>query len=131
MTGAAWTPEELERIGQAEELEMAPLRADGTARPPVPIWVVRAAEGLYVRSWRGTAGSWFRAAQASHAGHVSAAGVDKDVALVEAGDEVSDAVDAAYRAKYGRYPSYVEPMVSAPARATTLKLVPRDAEARA
>ena len=39
MTGAAWTPEELERIGQAEELEMAPLRADGTARRPVPIWV--------------------------------------------------------------------------------------------
>jgi hypothetical protein len=130
VTGAAWTPEELERIGQAEELEMAPLRADGTARRPVPIWVVRAAEGLYVRSWRGTAGSWFRAAQASHAGHVSAAGVDKDVALVEAGDDVNDAVDAAYRAKYGRYPRYVEPMVSAQARATTLRLLPRG-EARA
>ena len=129
MTGA-WTPDELERIGEAEELEMAPLREDGRPRRPVPIWVVRAAEDLYVRSWRGTAGSWFRAAQASRAAHVSAGGVEKDVALVEAGDEVSDAVDAAYRAKYGRYPSYVEPMVSAPARATTLKLVPRDGDAR-
>ena len=38
---------------------------------------------------------------------------------------MNDAVDAAYRDKYARYPSYVEPMVTAQARATTLRLVPR------
>jgi hypothetical protein len=37
---------------------------------------------------------------------------------------VNDAVDDAYRAKYRRYPSYVEPMVRPVARATTLELVP-------
>jgi len=121
---AAWTAEELGRIGAAEELEMAPLGADGTPRRSVPIWVVRAGADLYVRSWRGTAGGWFRAAQASHAARVRAGGVERDVDLVEVGDDVTDAVDAAYRDKYGRYPSYVEPMVRAEAQMTTLRLVP-------
>ena len=121
---AAWTAEELGRIGAAEELEMAPLGADGTPRRSVPIWVVRAGADLYVRSWRGTAGGWFRAAQASHAARVRAGGVERDVDLVEVGDDVTDAVDAAYRDKYGRSPSYVEPMVRAEAQMTTLRLVP-------
>ena len=38
---------------------------------------------------------------------------------------VNDAVDAAFREKYGRYTGYVEPMVAPRARATTLRLVPR------
>ncbi len=66
MTPATWTADELERIAAAEELEMAPLRPDSTPRRPGPIWVVRVGDDLYVRSWRGTGGSWFRAAQATH-----------------------------------------------------------------
>ena len=121
---AAWTAEELEGIGAAEELEMAPLGADGAPRRAVLIWVVRAGADLYVRSWRGSAGGWFRAARASHTARVRAGGVEGDVELVEAGDDVNDAVDAAYRDKYRRYPSYVEPMVRADAQGTTLRLVP-------
>jgi hypothetical protein len=121
---AAWTADELERIGAAEELELAPLGADGAPRRPVPIWVVRAGGDLYVRSWRGTAGAWFRAAQARHAARIRAGGVERDVDLAEAGGDVNAAVDAGYLDKYGRYPSYVEPMVRADARATTLRLVP-------
>jgi len=60
VTEPAWTTDELDRIGAAEELEIAARRRDGTLRPTVPIWVVR-----------------------------------------------------------------VEPMIAPPARATTLKLVPR------
>jgi hypothetical protein len=70
---------------------MAPLRVDGAPRRPVPIWVVRAGGALDVRSWRGTAAGWFRAAQASHAARVRAGGVERDVDLVEAGDDVDDA----------------------------------------
>ena len=121
---ASWTREELERIGAAEELEIAPLGADGAPRSRVPIWVVRAGGDLYIRSWRGTGGGWFRAAKASHAAHVRAGGVERDVELLEANDAVNDAVDAAYRDKYGRYSSYVEPMVRPEAQATTLQLVP-------
>ena len=39
---AAWPVEELERIGAADDLQMAPLRVDGAPRRPVRIWVVRA-----------------------------------------------------------------------------------------
>ncbi len=39
---------------------------------------------------------------------------------------INDQIDAAYRTKYRRYlNSYVPPMISAQARATTLKLMPR------
>jgi hypothetical protein len=125
MTESAWTADELDRIGDADELRIAPRRKDGTLRRAVPIWVVRVGDGLYVRSWRGDAGRWYRAGQASGEGHVNAAGMGKDVALVAAGDEVNDAVDTAFREKYGHYTGYVEPMLAPQARATTLRLVPR------
>jgi hypothetical protein len=76
-------------------------------------------------SWRGDGGRWYRAANTSGEAQVSAGGVSKVVALLAAGDEVNDAVDAAYREKYGRYTGYVEPMIAPQARATTLRLVPR------
>jgi hypothetical protein len=121
----AWSSEELDRIGGASELHIAPRRPDGSLPRPLPIWVVRVGDELYVRSWRGAEGSWYRTASATHEGHISAGGVERDVSLAEAGDGVNDAVDAAYRDKYGRYSSYVEPMIGPQARATTLKLAPR------
>ena len=125
MTKERWTINDLTRIGDADDLHIAPRRKDGTLRRAVPIWVVRVGDELYVRSWRGDGGRWYRAARASGEGQVSAGGVSKDVALLAAGDEVNDAVDAAFREKYGRYTGYVEPMVAPQARATTLRLVPR------
>jgi hypothetical protein len=128
MTEQSWTTDELDRIGDAEELHIAPRRKDGTLRRAVRIGShppVRVGDELYVRSWRGDGGRWYRAAQASGQGHVSAGDVSKDVVLLAAGDEFDDAVDAAFREKYGRYTGYVEPMVAPQARATTLRLVPR------
>ncbi|MGW2524660.1 DUF2255 family protein [Streptomyces sp. NPDC001617] len=121
----AWTNDELTRIEFAEELRMAPSRSDGTPRTPVPIWVVRDGDDLYVRSFRGSAGAWYRAARASHEGRIRSGGVDKAVTLVEVTDPgVNDRIDTAYRTKYGRYgASYIDPMVAS--RDTTLKLVPR------
>jgi hypothetical protein len=126
VTVSAWTADELDRIGGAEELANAPRNADGTVRRPLPIWVVRVDDELYVRSWRGDDGSWHRAAQASGQGRISARGVERDVAYDPAGEEVNDAVDHAYRQKYGRYTGYIEPMIAPQARATTLRLVPRE-----
>lgn len=45
-----WTSDELDTIGGAEELEIAPVRDDGTQRKPVTIWVVRDRDDIYVRS---------------------------------------------------------------------------------
>ncbi|MCO5185823.1 MAG: DUF2255 family protein [Anaerolineae bacterium] len=121
-----WTDNELNRIESAEELHIAPQRRDGTLRRPVPIWVVRVGDGLYVRSYRGLEGAWFRAAQTSHTGQISVGGIKKDVTFVAATDSgLNDEIDAAYRHKYRHYPQYVEPMLTYEIRATTLKLVPR------
>ena len=122
---ATWSNDELDTIGRADELQIAPRRRDGMLRTPVTIWVVRVGDDLYVRSWRGRGGSWFRGAQARHEGRIWAGGVEQDVTFVEETDPgINDQIDAAYRAKYRRAASYVPPMISPEARATTLRLVP-------
>ena len=124
---SAWTSDELDRIGGADELEVAPTGADGSPLRPTPVWVVRIGDELYLRSWRGDDGHWYRAAAAQGRGRISAGGVTKNVSFAAASDEVTnEAVDAGYREKYARYPSYVEPMVAQQARATTLRLIPRE-----
>ena len=128
MTATAWTSDELARVGDAEELTVQPLLADGRIGKPVPIWVVRTGDELYVRSFRGDDGAWYRAAKARRQGHISAGGVERDVEFAEADEAVNDAVDAGFRHKYARYPSYVQPMVTAQARATTLRLVPQEGD---
>ncbi len=120
-----WTGEELDKIAEAEELELASVGRDGTLRNPVTIWVVRVGDGLYVRAWRGRNSPWFRGAVGRHAGRIEAGGVEKDVTLVEETDpELNDRIDQAYRNKYGGYEAqYVDPMVGPGARAATLKLI--------
>jgi hypothetical protein len=123
----AWTSEELNKIGTAEELRIAPLRGDGTPRKPVIIWVVRLGDELYVRSYKGRTSVWFRGAQARHEGHIRAGGIDKEVAFVEEADAgINDQIDEVYRTKYHRYGStIVNSIVSPEARSATIKLVPR------
>lgn len=121
-----WTSDELNKIGNAEELEIASLRRDGTLRKPRTIWVVRLGDDLYVRSVNGRNSDWFRGVQTKHEGRIEAGGVQKDVTFVEVSDAgISDQIEAAYHAKYRRYPQYVAPLLTAEARAATLKLVPR------
>jgi hypothetical protein len=122
---SAWTSDELDAVGGADELLLASARPDGTLRKPVTIWVVRVGDGLYVRSVFGRGSRWFRGVQDRHEGRISAGGVAKDVDFVEAG-EPKDAIDEAYRAKYGHYPTdVVDPTVGPEAQVATLQLVPR------
>jgi hypothetical protein len=120
-----WTSEELSAIAAARELEIQSVRPGGTLRKPVTIWVVRQGDDLYVRSWRGPGSAWFRGVQDRHEGRIRAGGVDKDVTFVDTPEKpLNAAIDVAYRAKYGDS-RYAPPMVSEPARSTTIRLVPR------
>jgi hypothetical protein len=121
-----WTSDQLDKIGGAEEVQIASARRDGTVRKPVTVWVVRHDDDLYVRSVRGRSGHWFRGTLERHEGRIRARGVQQDVAFVEADHDIDDEIDAAYRAKYHRYAGSILNSVLTPeARSTTMKLVPR------
>jgi hypothetical protein len=124
---SGWTPEELVRIGQADELDLASQRRDGSLRDSVTIWVVRDGDDLYVRSMHGRAGAWFHGTQTRRQGHIRSGGVDKDVTFViDTDSALNDRIDAAYRDKYRRYGDRIVGGVVNPAsRESTIKLVPR------
>jgi len=121
-----WTSDELNKIGGAEELQIASLRRDGTLRKPVTIWVVRLGDDLYVRSAYGRAAAWFRGTEVRHEGRINAGGIEKNVVFKGADPAVDDQIDAAYRNKYRSYSAqYVDPIVAPEARSMTIRLVPR------
>lgn len=127
-TMASWTADEINRIEDTDELRLASLRDDGTLRRPVTIWVVRTGDDVYVRAVNGPRATWFRGTQDRHEGHITVGGVDRDVSFVDADHALDDDIDAAYRAKYHRYPANIVGSVISPqARATTTRLVPHQA----
>src|SRR5271157_1067785 len=89
-----WTRDELDQIGVAEEVQIAPRRRDGTLRKPVTIWVVRAGDNLYVRAAYGSGAASFRGAQVRREGQIRAGGIAKEVALLDADPNLNDAIDA-------------------------------------
>ena len=122
----SWPADELERIGAAEELQLASRRPDGSLRPYVTMWVVRADGDLYVRSAYGSDNPWYRRATASGAGRIRAGGIEQDVAFGQASPEVQNDIDAAYHAKYDRYGPRIVGSVTGPdAHRVTVRLVPR------
>lgn len=124
MTG--WSADELVTIGQADELDLASRRPDGSLRPFVTIWGVRHGDDLYVRSAYGRDNPWFQRALTSGQGRIRAGGVERDVAFEVPGREVDEDLHAAYHAKYDRYgPRMVGTVVSPEAARSTLRLVPR------
>ena len=124
MTG--WTTEDLSRVGEAEEIKLATIRADGSLRPYVTMWVVRANDELYVRSAYGPDNPWFRRARASGAGRIQAGGLERDVTFAEPSAGVHPALDSAYHAKYDRFgPKIVGTVVGPQTEAVTIRLLPR------
>ena len=99
-----WTPHQLDHIGAADELEITTRRPDGSLRDWVPIWVVRIHDDLYVRSYRGAEGAWFRHATAAGSALIRVGGLERDVVLSAPPDvSVHAQIDDVYRDKYGRY----------------------------
>ena len=122
---ATWSPDELERIDSAGELEIAVRRADGTLRRWVPIWVVRVGEQVYVRTWHRRETGWFGHVLGSRRGRIRVPGLEADVAVADVGDGTAQRadIDTAYRRKYGSHgSSSVEAMVSEAAAVATLQL---------
>jgi len=122
---SGWTPDELARVGRADELRIASRRPDGSLRPFITIWTVREADDLYVRSAHGYDNPWFQRALHSGQGRIQAGGLERDVAFREPEPDAAARVTAAFHSKYDRYgPSIVGTVVSPEAERATLRLEP-------
>ncbi|ORA26023.1 DUF2255 family protein [Mycobacterium aquaticum] len=122
----AWPPGVLDRFRSAGEIEISTRRIDGSLRGYVLIWAVVVDGELYVRSYHGGEGAWYRHAVAHPAGSIWTGGQQMDVTFAPAGQDVGPAVDGAYRAKYARYgDSYLRPMLADKAVAATLRVDPQ------
>ena len=123
---SAWTSDELDRIGRADELEIATRRADGSLRRFIRIWAVREGDHVYVRSAYGWDNGWFQRALRSGQGRIRAGGVQRDAVFEQPETDVAEAVTAAYHAKYDRYGArMVGTVVSPEAERATLRVMPQ------
>lgn len=120
-----WSSHELNRIGDAQELQLASARVDGSVGHYTTMWVVRVGDEIYVRSAGGPKRAWYRHAKTSGAGRIRAAGVERDVAFGEATADAHTAIDTAYHRKYDEYgPNIAGHVVGPTATAVTIRLVP-------
>jgi len=119
-----WTADELGKIGNAEELQIASRRPDGSLRPFVTIWVAIAGAEIFVRSAYGYSNPWFQRALKAGRGRIRAGGVERDVTF-EPHPEADAAIDASFHAKYDRFGrAMVGTVVSDEAVRATLKVEP-------
>jgi hypothetical protein len=126
---AEWSKDELQRIAQADDLHISPLREDGVSYgTPTWIWSVAVAGSLYVRAYNGRSSSWYQAAVQQKGGRIRAAKMTKEVDFEAVQGPINALIDEAYRAKYG-YSSYLQPMISSRARSATIRVLPRDGSA--
>jgi hypothetical protein len=125
-----WRADELSAIDGCGEAGIATRRSDGTLRAARTVWIVRHDGAVYVRSVNGTTAAWYRGVQTCHQGELSAGRLRRGVVFAEAGTHagegsgLDDALDAAYRGKYGPSSSAVARITGDVARATTLRVYP-------
>jgi hypothetical protein len=55
---SAWSDDELRRIADAAEFDIARVRHNGELRSATPIWVVRADDDRYFRAAYGSGSGW-------------------------------------------------------------------------
>jgi hypothetical protein len=121
-----WTPDQLEQIGRAEELQLTSSTDDRTPPEYVTMWVVRAGDNLYVRSAGGPHRPWYGRATAAGGGRIRAGGLELEVTFGPVDDTAQDDIDVAYHGKYDRYgPGIVNSVVGPDAHKVTIRLAPR------
>jgi hypothetical protein len=120
-----WSKSELQKIAEADDLHISPLRDDGkTYGTPTWIWNVAVDGDLFVRAYNGKSSRWYQAAIRQKAGRIVAAGLTREVRFEPVDGPINDLVDDAYRAKYKGSP-YLKPMIGAGAQSATVRINPR------
>jgi len=118
-----FNPEELDLLGEAEEVEIE-TRAEAGVSHRTVTWIVVDASEPYVRSVRGDRGRWYREATVRPDVVIHVNGTAIPARAVSAGDHESvDRISAALKAKYGRDPA-IRTMLRPHTLETNLRLEP-------
>lgn len=114
------------KIAGSDEVDIETRRDPKSPLHRTTIWIVPTEQGVYVRSYKGTKGRWYREAVTNPLVTVRV-GPRKVAARVEPerNSQVTRAVNAAYRKKYGeRWPDETQDMLKRSIAPTTLRLTP-------
>lgn len=119
------TKEDIFRIALADDLHIAPFRADGiTYGTPTWIWNVQVNGNLFVRAYHGTASSWYQSAVREKAGKIVAVGTEFKVRFeTEFDEKLNQKIDDAYRQKYGSNSPYLTPDIMKRIRKATIRIL--------
>ncbi|GGK75884.1 DUF2255 family protein [Mangrovihabitans endophyticus] len=111
------------RLSEAREVDVI-VPAPGRAPVRVPVWLVAVGGELYLRSWKGEAGLWYRRALRYGTGALGLDGREHRVRFTAVAEPALDAgIDRAYREKYGDS-RYAQAMTQPPATTTTMRVDP-------
>jgi hypothetical protein len=114
------------KVAESDEVEIETRRDAKSPLHRTTIWIVPTEYGVYVRSYKGKNGRWYREALANplvaiRVGRRKAAAR----AELERNPAVIRAVNAGYRKKYGeRWPDETKEMLKRSVLPTTLRLTP-------
>jgi hypothetical protein len=116
----------LQKIAETDEVEIETRRDKKTKPNRVTIWIVPTRSGVFIRSYKGKKGHWYREALANPLVTIR---VGRRKVAARAAPErrptVIREVNAGYRSKYSdRWPEDTEAMLRRSVVPTTLRLVP-------
>jgi hypothetical protein len=120
----SFSPEELDLIDRAKEVEIETQRQDGTPQK-TPIWAVVDDDRVFIRTWKGPEKTaWFRHIQENPSIALHVAGRRLAVTAIPATDPDSiERTSDGYRRKYAGDPA-VKSMVRPDILDTTIRLEP-------
>jgi hypothetical protein len=121
-----WPPELLALLRDLKEVDIETTAADGHTTHRAIIWVVVDDDEVFIRSWKGERGRWYREIQERPEAVLHAAGQSVSVRAEPAVDADSiRRVSDALQAKYGRSSQQSTAEMMLPATLpTTLRLLP-------
>jgi hypothetical protein len=114
-----------ETLRELRDLHEVFIRTDKHPRTAVVIWVVVAGDEVFVRSWRGPKGRWYKDVATGGPATLEFAGRRLAVQAIPASDQASVArTSREFLSKYQRS-SHAQEMVRPETLPTTLRLEPR------
>jgi hypothetical protein len=112
-------------LGELRDVQEVAIRTEKHPKSAVVIWVVAADDEVFVRSWRGAKGRWYRDLAAGGPATLEFAGRRLAVQAIPATDPAAIArVSREFLRKYQRS-THAQEMVRSETLPTTLRLEPR------